>query len=144
MRPARLCSRERIRGEDIQGETHVATDPQMAVDTAGNWAALPAIGFPLEKTGKSPIFTMHKVGFLMAPLAECEALGIVGAAQVGDRCVLPTALIEINQRLVLCRMSLPLAEWAIKLVDGANSGKNRLPGLVQFSMAKGRAFAEIL
>ena len=41
-----------------------------------DWLALPAIGFPLEKTGKSPIFTMHKVGFLMTPVAECEALGI--------------------------------------------------------------------
>jgi hypothetical protein len=79
-----------------------------------------------------------KVGFLGVSEADCRKVRIEAKPIVGNKCVLPTSLVEQYGARQLVRLSLDLAPWVIECVALANAGRNPFPSQVEFGELDGR------
>ena len=83
-----------------------------------------------------------KVGFLAVSPADCAAARVSAPALAGDKCILPTAVIELDQRPQLHRLPVGLANWVIDCVALARAGKNQFPAQVEFGELRGAPYAD--
>jgi hypothetical protein len=120
--------------------------PPEKVSSVEEWLGLPELAVTSlatdEETGS--IVTVIKVGFLGVSEADCRKVRIEAKPVVGNKCVLPTSLVEQYGTRQLVRLSLDLAPWAIECVALANAGRNPFPSQVEFGELDGRMFAEFV
>lgn len=119
-------------------------EPGEQITSIEEWLKLSELTVPSLGSNKEPglIVAVIKVGFLAVGEADCRKMRIYARRVLGDKCVLPTALVEQSGVRQLVRLSLDLAPWVIDCVALANAGQNQFPSKVEFGALNGRAYAE--
>jgi hypothetical protein len=120
--------------------------PREAITSIEEWLSLPELSIPSLATDKETgsICTVIKVGFLGVSEADCRKMRIRAKPVVGNKCVLPTSVVEQNGARQLVRLSLDLAPWVIDCVTLANTGRKPFPSKVEFGELNGRLYAEFV
>ena len=119
----------------------------MAVQSLTQWLALPEIACPVVQTtgNKGSIYIVHKIGFLALSAADIGEFDTSEVVYEASKYFFPTAEVEFGQAKQLCRLPLPLSNWAIDTVAMARQmGKSRFPQKVEFGILGDRFYAEIL
>lgn len=116
------------------------------VTSAAEWMALPEIDVPIigstAETGS--VFMVHKVGFLLADVADCQDAKIDGPLVEMGKGVLPTATVDQDNQRNLYRLPLALGEWVFSCVAMAQRGVRPFPCNVEFGSIDGHMYAEML
>lgn len=116
------------------------------VSSVAEWLGLVEPVIPIVRAGseKGTAYTVHKVGFLGAPLADCRASGLVVAAGPGGKCVLPTAVVEFDNEKHFCRLPVELGPWVLHCVELSHMGALAWPSRIEFGVLNGKTYAEFL
>ncbi len=114
------------------------------ISSVQEWVDLPQISLPSVGSAKErgSVYKVFKVGLLGVSRADCERMNLSVTPSHGDKCVLPTAVIEFARKRQLCRLPLELAPWTFECVAMANAGRNPFPSDVKFGVLEGRPYAE--
>jgi len=84
------------------------------------------------------IYSVIKVGMLLASVSDCQEQGISEAKpMVGEQAVLPTVTIRAEAGATLFRLPLQLSSWAVRACALAEQGNKMLPGDVELSDLNG-------
>ena len=118
----------------------------MTIKSPGEWSNLAELVSPVIRTQaeKGSVYTVHKIGFLAMPLADCGDFDTTGVLFEAGRYFFPTADVEFGTERRLCRLPLQLSNWAIDTVAMAQTGEMRFPTKVEFGVFAGRHYAEML
>lgn len=118
---------------------------EFIVTSISEWHALPEPTLPSIKspTEKGSIYHLHKVGFFLIPNEQMSE-SPKGAQMFGEKKILPTAVIDFEEKKVLCRLPLELSEWVSTCVSMAHAGHNAFPCEVEFGRLNDKAYAELL
>ena len=121
-------------------------DAKTTVASVTQWLDLPLVSAPSigNEREKGAVMMVLKVGFLAVSQADCAAGRVSIPPSTGNKCILPTALIEMNGSSVLHRLPTGLANWAIDCVALAEAGKKLFPTQVEFGELRGAPYAEFL
>jgi hypothetical protein len=119
----------------------------MPVESFSDWVRLPELGCPRigDAAKKGSIYTVYKVGFLAIPVADIPLNDLPGVSRQAGKYLLPTIELQFADKKQLCRLPLPLTDWAIDLVALAQqAGKGLFPAKVEFGVLDDRHYAEVL
>jgi hypothetical protein len=116
------------------------------IESAAEWIQLPELVVPTisAPTVQGSVYTVHKVGFVVATNDELRRLELSSPVAMGGRPILPTAVVQFADERQLCRLPTELVAWARDAVANAQSGLLRFPMQVEFGRLKGRVYAELL
>ena len=124
-------------------ETNIMEEKSRIVSVS-EWLGLPEISTPhiSGESEEGATSTVLKVGFLAVSGTDCETARVSASLLVGDRCILPTAVIELGGGPVLRRLPIGLANWVIDCVALAKAGKKLFPTQVEFGELHGNPYAD--
>jgi hypothetical protein len=119
-------------------------EPKTKVASVPEWLQLPEIFAPRIRSESEEVgaVAVLKVGMLAVSVADCANAQVVAPVVVGDKCILPTAVIELSGNPVLHRLPIGLTEWVIDCIALAKVGKNQFPAQVEFGELRGCPYAE--
>lgn len=117
-----------------------------SVRTVEEWLDLPELIIPTlnDDAEKGAVHNVLKVGFGLVSPEDCIRKGVKAQRGQGNRCLLPTAVIEVEGERQFYRLPIQLTSWAAHNVEKAHSGTNLFPSRVEFGVLKGRVYAEFI
>ena len=73
-------------------------EPKTNVRTVAEWLELPELSIPRVQTEvqSGAVFTIVKVGFLIASRRDCHEAGVLAPTAMPEKCFLPTAMVGQN------------------------------------------------
>ena len=115
------------------------------VTSIQEWQRLPDLDVPALATASEvgAVFTVHKVGFLLVTLADCQNAAMPVFEISRGRCALPTITVDHEGQSTLHRLPPSLSGWAFSEVALARLGIRKYPSRVEFGCVDNRAYAEI-
>jgi hypothetical protein len=114
--------------------------------TVSDWVKLPEVAAPtIQSTNDTGTIVMvAKVGFLLATDTDCKKAKISAERGPNGKFMLPTAMIQDQEKAALHRLPTELAPWVMDAVALAHAGRNQFPTKVEFGRFNGRVYAEII
>lgn len=118
---------------------------QLRVGSAKEWSELPEFEFPVLKGEHESgvVLDVLKVGFILVPETDYDAIGLHLKQKYQGKCVLPTAVIRNDVDVQLVKLPVDLSSWVFDTVRCAQFGLQCLPGKIEFGELDGRKYAEI-
>ncbi|MBW8012275.1 MAG: hypothetical protein FVQ83_13745 [Chloroflexi bacterium] len=119
---------------------------QNYISSIEEWLELVELQLPnlRDPDEKGTIYNVKKVGFLAVPVKDCAGRIMKTRKIPGNKCLLPTIVLNIESKDELYRLPVELSEWVENCVAMAHSGMSPFPSEVEFGILDGRSYAELL
>jgi hypothetical protein len=116
------------------------------IPSVSDWMKLPEISIPRLNSDKETgtVLVVKKVGFLAVSEDDCMKAGAPANRIAENKCILPTAVVELDCRVTLLRLPVELAGWVFDCVALANAEQNQFPSKVEFGELNGRVYAQLI
>lgn len=116
------------------------------ISSVSDWVKLPEISIPRLESDKETgtVLVVKKVGFLAVSQDDCIKAGAPANRIAGNKCILPTAVVELDGRVKLWRLPVEFAGWVFDCVALANAERNQFPSKVEFGELNGRVYAQLI